>query len=121
MRIKLDENMPASIAGDLRALGHDVDTVRDEGLAGREDPDIWNAAQAALRALVTQDLDFSDVRTFVPGSHAGLVLVRMREPGRAALRARVHHVFRSEPVHTWERCLVIISDRKVRVRRSVTS
>ena len=26
MRIKLDENLPQSLAGKLRALGHDVDT-----------------------------------------------------------------------------------------------
>ncbi len=34
MRIKLDENVPARAAERLRALGHDVDTVITEGLAG---------------------------------------------------------------------------------------
>ena len=29
---------------------------------------MWQAAQAAGRVLVTQDLDFSDVRTFSPGN-----------------------------------------------------
>jgi hypothetical protein len=32
MRIKLDENLPTSAAESLRALGHDVDTVPEEGL-----------------------------------------------------------------------------------------
>jgi predicted nuclease of predicted toxin-antitoxin system len=117
MRIKLDENLPVGLVGDLQALGHDVDTVPSEALAGRPDPDVWKGAQAAMRMLVTQDLDFSDIRVFGPGTHHGLVLVRLREPGRAALRARIGNVFRTEPVDTWDGCLVVLSDRKVRVRR----
>jgi hypothetical protein len=33
MKIKLDENMPVALAGDLTSLGPDVDTVPQEGLA----------------------------------------------------------------------------------------
>jgi hypothetical protein len=33
MNIKLDENMPASLADALKQLGHDVETVPEEGLA----------------------------------------------------------------------------------------
>ena len=116
MRIKLDENLPATLRTDLEALGHDVDTVPDEGFGGREDPDVWRAAQSASRTLITQDLDFSDVRAFPPGTHHGLILVRLREPGRAALRARVAHAFQTENVEAWTGALVVISDRKVRVR-----
>jgi predicted nuclease of predicted toxin-antitoxin system len=112
MRIKLDENLPVGLVGDLQALGHDVDTVPSEALAGRPDPDVWKGAQAAMRMLVTQDLDFSDIRVFGPGTHHGLVLVRLREPGRAALRARIGNVFRTEPVDTWDGCLVVLSDPK---------
>lgn len=45
MKVKLDENLPEALA----ALEHDVDNVRQEGLAGRNDPDAWAAAQAAGR------------------------------------------------------------------------
>ncbi len=38
MKLKLDENLPARLAGELSALGHDVDTVPDEGLKGTPDP-----------------------------------------------------------------------------------
>ena len=117
MRIKLDENLPADLVEDLAALGHDVDTVPSEGLAGHDDPDVWQAAQAAERVLITQDLDFSDVRVFAPDTHHGLILVRLREPSRSRLRARLLAVFRSEAVETWSRCLVVVGDRKVRVRR----
>ncbi|MBE7499465.1 MAG: DUF5615 family PIN-like protein [Verrucomicrobiales bacterium] len=60
MRIKLDENLPESLANSLEALGHSVDTIRAEGLVGRPDGDVWQAAQDSGRFFVTQDLDFSD-------------------------------------------------------------
>ena len=117
MRIKLDENLPLSLVPKLQKLGYDVDTVRAEQLAGRPDSDIWRATQNAARLLVTQDLDFSDLRDFRPGTHHGLILVRLRAPGRVALARRIEHVFRSEAVPSWTRCFVVVSDVKVRVRR----
>ena len=49
MRIKLDENLPTSVSPSLRALGHDVDTVPEEQLNGRDDGAIWQAAQDSRR------------------------------------------------------------------------
>jgi hypothetical protein len=34
MRIKLDENLPTSLVEALIQLGHDVDSVQQEGLQG---------------------------------------------------------------------------------------
>ncbi len=62
MRIKLDENLPLSLVGALQQLKHDIETVPAEELTGRPDPEIWRAAQDAQRLLITQDLDFSDLR-----------------------------------------------------------
>lgn len=75
MKIKLDENLPAGLASILAQLGQETDTVPDEGLAGSDDPQVWEAAQRARRFLITQDLDFSDVRKFVPGTHRGILLI----------------------------------------------
>ena len=54
MQIKLDENLPHELADMLSALGHDVDTVRDEGFAGHDDATVWQAAQQARRFFLTQ-------------------------------------------------------------------
>ena len=67
-------------------------------MTGRPDDAIWQATQAADRFLITQDLDFSDTRRYVPGTHAGLLLVRLPNPGREALVARVVLLFATEPV-----------------------
>lgn len=115
MKLKLDENLPEILLSTLTELNHDVDNVRQEGLAGKDDVSVWKAAQEAGRFLITQDLDFSDIRQFAPGTHHGLMLVRLRIPGRLALARRIREVFASEPVRSWERCFVLVTDLKVRV------
>ena len=117
MKIKLDENLPDRLVSVLTGLTHDVDTVRGEQLTGRADPDVWRAAQAAQRFLITQDLDFSDVRRYTPGTHAGLLLVRLSRPGRNALVERVLTVFQTERVEDWTGCLVVATEQKIRIRR----
>jgi predicted nuclease of predicted toxin-antitoxin system len=119
VRIKLDENLPAGLVPLLAAFGHEVDTVPAEGIAGEDDDVVWRAAQADGRFLVTQDLDFSDARKYAPGTHHGLLLVRLPQPGRTALQDRVASLFRTEAVDRWSGCLVTATHRKVRVRRSV--
>jgi predicted nuclease of predicted toxin-antitoxin system len=115
--IKLDEKLPERLVAELAALGHDVDTVRAEHLAGQDDSNVWTAAQATGRFLITQDLDFSDVRRYTPGTHAGLLLVRLAHPGREALLARAKAIFSTEPVEQWRGCLVVATEHKIRIKR----
>jgi predicted nuclease of predicted toxin-antitoxin system len=117
MKIKLDENMPAGLSLTLSQLGHDVDTVPEEGLSGAIDENVWNAAQQEGRFLITQDLDFSDIRRYAPGTHYGLLLVRLRDPGRQALKKKVAWLFESEDIETWKTCFVVATDHKVRIRK----
>ena len=121
MKIKLDENIPASLSTRLVALGHDVDSVPEEGLTGHSDTAVWSEAQASGRFLVTQDLDFSDVRRFAPGAHAGILLVRLKRPGRKALMERLDWIFRNCDVSSWFGCFVVATEVKVRVHHPVVS
>ena len=118
MKIKLDENLPLGLAVALRELGHDVHTLFDEQLAVQADADIWDATQKESRFLVTQDLDFSDLRRFTPGTHSGILLVRLRSPDRQSLVRRVREIFQHEEVSHWAACFVVATDRKLRVVRA---
>lgn len=117
MRIKRDENIPRRAKECLIALGHDADNVWDEKLAGSKDAHLWVVCQPNNAFLITQDLDFSDVRAFQPDAHHGILLLRLKEPGRNAVVRRLEELFRSEDVATWQRQFVIASDRKIRVIR----
>ena len=116
MKIKLDENLPATAAEVLRDAGHDTDTIPEEGLAGKPDAVVWDAAQESGRFFITQDLDFSDLRRFRPGSHHGVLLLRLAVPGRHHLVDRIRAIFATEEVESWHGCFVVATDLKVRVR-----
>jgi len=111
MKVKLDENIPARLVAVLTKLGHEVDTVAVEGLKGSPDGDVWNAARQATRFLITQDLDFSDIRRFKPGTHAGLLLVRLREPGANALLTRIQAIAQDEGLESFANCFAVLTDR----------
>ncbi|MCL4470950.1 MAG: DUF5615 family PIN-like protein [Sulfuricella sp.] len=115
MKIKLDENLPARLAPILQRHGHDVDTVPEEHLSGRPDAEIWQAVSAEGRFLITQDLDFSDTRQFAPGTHAGLLLVRLREPGAHALLEAINAV--AAEIADWAGCFVVLTENKIRIKR----
>ncbi len=117
MKIKLDENLPKSLATELARLGHDADTVFDEDLAGATDERLWQAAQREQRFFITQDLDFSDVRQFQPGNHCGILLVRLRQPGKQALSTHIIRLFTMKEIASWEGCFLILTEHKVRIRR----
>jgi len=114
VKIKLDENLPGRLIATLTNLGHDVDTVVLEHLAGQSDQTVWQAAQD--RFLITQDLDSSDLRRYAPGTHSGLLLVRLRFPGRIALFNRIQSLFAAEDVSEWTGCLIVATERKLRIR-----
>ena len=115
MNIKLDENLPSSVARILRTHGHDVHTVPDEQLYGEPDRLLWRIVQQEQRFLITQDLDFSDLRQFEPGTHAGLLLVRLRDPSAWQLTAALSAIVDLLP--DWQRCFVVLTDTKIRVKR----
>jgi predicted nuclease of predicted toxin-antitoxin system len=115
MKIKLDENLPARLVPALAAHGHDVDTVAEEGLIGRPDQDVRRAAGETGRFLMTQDLDFSDIRHFSPGTHPGLMLVRLRQPGAQALLDRISSL--ADELDGMAGCFVVVTDHKLRVKR----
>jgi hypothetical protein len=73
------------------------------------------------RFLVTQNLDFSDPRRFAPGSHHGILLVRL--PDTQQWRVNDYLVaWLSDPdAQSWARCVVVATPTKVRVIRPLVT
>lgn len=117
MKIKLDENLPLRLVTILSKLGHETDTIPEEGLKGCNDEQVWEAAQRSGSFLMTQDLNFSNINLFKPGTHYGLLLTRLRDPGRNALLNRIQTIFQIEEVERWQGCFVVVTHHKIRVRR----
>jgi len=90
VKFKLDENISRRAVELLRSAGHDAVTVRDEGLAGADDEEIFAIASAESRALITLDYDFAQILRFPPEHSAGIVVLVLG--GRASLAAMLNRL-----------------------------
>lgn len=77
MKLKLDENLPASGAESLRQAGHDVASVASQELCSASDERLIHLCRAEGRALVTLDLDFGNPLRFNPPDYTGIVVLRL--------------------------------------------
>jgi predicted nuclease of predicted toxin-antitoxin system len=116
VRFKLDENIPEE-AKDIFNNRFDVHSVQQEGLTGAEDDLLWKACQSEQRFLITQDLDFPDITSFLPGTHAGILLLRLKNPSRKALVAKLARILDEQAFEGWARCFVAATDSKIRISR----
>lgn len=73
----IDEDMPRSTADALCQAGFSVEDVRDVGLRGHADQEVFDYAQAQSAILITADKDFANILRFPPGTHAGIIIVRV--------------------------------------------
>jgi predicted nuclease of predicted toxin-antitoxin system len=116
MRFKIDENLQDDVALAMRAQGHDVQTVREQGLRGGSDERLAAAARGETRALVTLDLHFADIRQYPPQDFPGFIVLRVANQSRpAVLRVmdRVMDCLNREPIHGH---LWVASEAGIRIR-----
>jgi Domain of unknown function (DUF5615) len=80
LKLLLDEMYPPGLAGALRAAKVDACTVFELGLAGSSDPDVFTAAIAYGRTLLTENVaDFARISAehVVSGQHHPGVMVAL--------------------------------------------
>ncbi|HAX24549.1 MAG TPA: hypothetical protein DEU95_02950 [Chloroflexi bacterium] len=114
----IDEDMPRSTARVLREAGYAAEDVRDVGLRGHSDADVFAYAQEHSFTVITADLGFANPLTYPLGSHAGIVVVRVpNEVSVARLNdelARALEELRNEELAG---LLVIVEPGRMRIRR----
>jgi predicted nuclease of predicted toxin-antitoxin system len=116
MKFKIDENMPVDVAEDLRQAGHEAMTVADQQLAGQPDVRVAEVCRTEGRALLTLDLDFSDIRVFPPSDYAGIIVLRpsvQTVKNVQRLVGQVIALVSTEPLagHLW-----IVDEGQIRIR-----
>ncbi len=117
MSIKLDENLPDWAIDVLAGMGHEVDTVRDEGLRGAKDPAVLAGATAHDRLLVTLDRGLGDIRAHPPGTHSGVLVIRLDHQPPRAIRQTAERIATSVELNDLRRCIAVWRDGELRVRR----
>lgn len=116
MKFKTDENLPVEVVDLLRQEGHDALSVVDQLLAGHPDADVAAVCQAEKRALMTLDLDFSDIRSNPPEDYFGIIVLR---PRLQTISSIVRLTTQAIALLSAERLsgrLWIVEDHQVRIR-----
>ncbi len=116
MRFKLDEDLPIPAAELLRERGHDVTTVREQGLGGAKDSQVWEAAKGEERCLITADKGFADLRHFPPGDHPGIIVLRPNEDGIRPIIDLLRQLL-DFPLAEIPGALAVVTPQGVRIRR----
>jgi predicted nuclease of predicted toxin-antitoxin system len=118
VKFKLDENLPASAAVPLTKGGHDVDTVAAEGLTGAPDPDVVVAAATEGRVLITLDRGLGDLRAYPPGSHAGIVVLRLTDQSAPAVSDAVAELANWDGLEALAGAVAVLQRGMLRIRRA---
>lgn len=120
MRIKLDENLPRRAGPVLTSAGHDVDSVEDEGRTGADDPAVSEAATADGRLVITLDRGFGDIQRYPPGSHAGILVLRVDDQSAASVVDTLAQLLASTDLADVSRCVAVYRNGELRIRRPST-
>jgi predicted nuclease of predicted toxin-antitoxin system len=115
MRLKLDENLPTELTEAVLAAGHDAHTVHEEHLNGRADDDVWQAAQAENRTVVTLDNDFGR-RAVQSLEHAGVLILRPLQLSRSTITHLALRALEELRSIDWRGRLVIAEGERLRIR-----
>jgi predicted nuclease of predicted toxin-antitoxin system len=116
VRFKIDENLPIDVADLLHSAGYDALTVFGQRLIGEADSRILDICQREKRALVTLDLDFSDVRSYPPQEYFGLVVLRLRRQDKTYVMEIIRRIIPLLKQEQIEGCLWIVEENRIRVR-----
>ncbi len=94
MNLLVDENMPRSLAAQLRALGFSVQDVRDIGLRGGRDNEVFDAATVADAIIITRDRGFTVEPDWPHAFTAGVVFVNLPDGSSASeINAKLIRLF----------------------------
>lgn len=116
MKVKLDENLPESLGEVLVASNHEVDTVINEGLVGRPDAEVAAAALAEDRLLITLDKGFGDIRTYPPGAHPGILVLRLANESAAAVREAISELLAHHRLDDLAGTVTVLHHGRLRIR-----
>ena len=118
LKFVIDEDMPRSTANVLKTRGYGVLDVRDCGLRGKSDEEVFKFAQREGAVILTGDLGFGNLLQFPIGSHCGIVIAHFpNETSTSELNSQIIKAFDNFDEIDFKGNLIILEPGKVRIRR----
>jgi predicted nuclease of predicted toxin-antitoxin system len=117
-RFLVDEDLPRSTARALRSAGYEAEDVRDVGLRGRTDEQVFAYSQARSFTLMSADMGFTNPWRFPVRAHAGIVLIRLpNELPTDAMNRAIVSAMATLADESLQGTLVIVELGRIRIRR----
>ncbi len=86
-------------------------------MGGWKDPALWEAVQTHEQFLVTGDKGFGNIRSYPPGSHHGILLLRPDEDGIRPMLELLEQVLTHYSLDSLTGILTVATPRGIRLRR----
>lgn len=118
MKIFANENLFEPIIDYLRSLGNDVLSIRDCGLSGISDDEVYEMACKENRVIITMDKDFTRIFRFPPQRCGGIVVAKIYKRPVDETLTIFRKYYQSIKAEDVKGNLVIITPEGVRIRRS---
>jgi predicted nuclease of predicted toxin-antitoxin system len=118
IKFVIDEDMPRSTARALAERGFECLDIRDYGLRGKSDKEIFEFAQREKAILLTGDMGFGNILFFPPGSHYGIFIAHFpNEISTKELNKQILEALDELSEDDLRGNLVILEPGKIRIRR----
>lgn len=118
MKMFANENLFEPIIDYLKSLDQDVLSIRDSGLSGISDEEVYRRACKEKRVIITMDKDFSRMFRFPPEKCGGIVVVKIYKRTVDDTLSIFKNFFASIKEKDILGNLVIITAEGVRIRRA---
>lgn len=118
-RILLDQNVPQAVSGWLKEKLPDwkIYHTNELGFQGKTDEFLFLWAQENGAIIITYDEDFSDARFYPLGLHHGVIRLRVWPTTIEQTQDAIARLWAELAPTNWRNCLIIIDNRKIRVRK----
>lgn len=117
MRFLADMGVSLRVVAWLRAEGHDVVHLRDEGLQRLPNGNIFAKGAEEQRIVLTFDLGFGEIVASSATGFTSVILFRMRNKRTANVIDRLRHVLSVSADALEEGAIIVVEDARHRVRR----
>lgn len=77
MNIRANENLFDPIIAYLKSAGHDVLSIRESGLSGISDEEVYRIACNEKRVIISMDEDFTRTFRFSPINCDGIIVAKI--------------------------------------------
>jgi predicted nuclease of predicted toxin-antitoxin system len=116
MRFLADMGVSQRVVTWLRASGHDVVHLREQGLQKLPNGEIFEKATRERRVILTFDLDFGEIVALSRGARTSVAVFRLRDTRTETVIARLGRVLGESSDALEQGAVVIVEDGRHRVR-----